>query len=1178
MHILADIRALQDPAYARRGIGSHAAFLLRAVREHPVAAAGIIGLVDPRLGPLPAEHRNLCHTLRPAFVHDRIDEPAVFLSLSPLTHDSLPPARLLDRPHILALAAVYDFIPLEFPDRYLAGRDALMAYAASVKWLEAFQAFLPISEHCGAEVVRRVGVAPERVSVTGVALREAFARRLHGETPPSARPAGAAEETILFVGGPDPRKNLETVVAAHAALVTAGRPDLQLVVGGGYPEAWQQQVRKESRDRTGLTTDIRFLSHVSDEELAAWHAHARATVTASQTEGFSMPVIEAIASGGLSVASDIPVHRELLDQPEAMFAPTDAVELATKLTEILRYPALRDRLRARQRPVATRFVPEAVAARVTEALDRHLASFLTARRTAPRRRRPAIAFVTPFPPDRSGVADYSKQCVAALAQFVDVDVYTDAAEPAADQAVRAFHPISAAAWLRPDYDAVVAVAGNSHYHTKILDLHRRLGGACIVHDSRLAELTAWWKGEEHVRGIAERSLGRDVSIEEVRGWLANPGSLPTLFYDEMLETAEPLFVHSAGIRAHAGRLYGVDAEHLPFSVYRDFHEQDLSADARRAARDALGIPRDRVVVISLGIVDAVKRPKKCVEAIAEIIARGIPAHLYFVGACAPHVRASLTTSPGIADHVHFSADWISEDDYRRYILAADAGIQLRTHFYGGISGALTDCVAAGLPTVANDDLATAIDAPSYVERVPDKPTTQLVADALVACLARGADRRQQEPERLAYSREHSFDTYARRLLTRLLGPSSAWAPTTAGPATQVAALAISVPPRPIRRMFVDATLTSRSPGGSGVHRVVTRTWQEIERLAAEQSFEAVQVVARNGRFVAARENQPVDVLATDVLFLPDAYWACGEVWPAVERARAAGAMSVPVVYDLIPMQHPEIYGADGAAMFRRYLAAVVAHADLIVTISETVARDLAAALPSFRFPRRGPEIVPWRLGCDLPATSGDVRPGVKALFENRLPTSPYLTVGAIEPRKNHSFVLDAFEQLWEDPATAHVRLVIAGRPGFKSEAALRRIKSDPRYGSRLFLLSDLDDAEIDHAYRHARAVVFASIAEGFGLPIVEALRHGQTVIASDVAIHHEVGGAACDYFALTHPGQLAAAITRHEERYPSTVAIHRNGIEPTTWGNAAVRLLDAIRERLAATVPRRAHSSQRTAA
>ena len=1164
MQILADIRSLQDPSYAGRGIGSHAAFVLRWLRNCRVARGGIVGLIDPNLGPLSAKNAALCDEIRPAFVCNRIDQPSMFLSLSPLTHNSLVQSQLLHRAHILPIAVVYDFIPLELPHLYLADPDAHVAYVASFKWLEAFSAFLPISEHCGAEIVRMLGISADQASVTGVALREAFSCRFDSRATPLKRPDGAAAQTILFVGGPDPRKNLETVVAAHTILVTNGQPDLQLVVGGGYPDAWQQQVRKEVQDRTGRFANILFLGHVSDEELIKWHAHAAVTVTASLAEGFSMPVIEAIASGGVAIVSDIPVHRELVDQPEALFSPTDAHDLATKLGETFRCSSLRDSLRERQRNVAGRFSPKAVGQRLEAAIEGYVESFLVRRRTLPGRKRPRIAMVTPYPPDHSGVADYSKKCVESLVKFVDVDVYTDSHETAANLAVERFYPISAAAWLRPDYDAVIAVAGNSQYHKKILELHRKFGGPCIMHDNRLGELTAWWKGVEHLRKLAERSLGRAISSEEVSDWLANPASQPTLFYDEMLEHTEPLFVHSEGIRSHALRLYGINAEYLPFCVYRDFTAEDISVAARRAARESLGIPQDQMVVISLGIVDKAKNPAKCIEAIVGVGERGMPAHLYFVGQCTAGVREPLSilaASSGITDRVHFLDGWVSEDEYRLFIVAANAGIQLRAHFYGGISGALADCVAAGLPTVANEDLATAIDAPCYISRVPDRPTADQVVDALSNCLINSADRHRQEQARLAYSRKHNFDDYARRLLSRLLGPAPQWSLPVE------ITVRLPAPLRLIKRMFVDATLTSRSPAGSGVHRVVTSTWQEIRRQAAQWGFVATQVVVHDGRFVTVGDSQPVAFEADDLLLLPDAYWACGEVWPPVEKARATGTKIVLLVYDLIPMQHPEIYGVDGAAMFRQYVAAVVAHADLIVTISDTVACDFSEAMPSFRFPRRGPEIVPWRLGCDLLNVDGVVRPCVRALFDDRDPGSLYLTIGAIEPRKNQGFILDAFEPLWADPATAHVRLAIAGRPGFKSETLMRRIKSNPRYGTRLFLFSDLDDAEIDYAYRHARAVVLASIAEGFSLPIVEALRHGQTVMASDLPIHREVGGENCDYFALVSPEGLTSLVARHEERHRGVAAVRRDGVAPITWADATAQLWEVIRDRLAIAPP-----------
>jgi len=110
----------------------------------------------------------------------------------------------------------------------------------------------------------------------------------------------------------------------------------------------------------------------------------------------------------------------------------------------------------------------------------------------------------------------------------------------------------------------------------------------------------------------------------VSGWLADPGQLPTLFYDEIIDSARPLFVHSRGIQEHVRRLYHVAAEYLPFCTSRAFDPAALAPAARAEARRALGIPADDCLIVSLGIVDAVKSPDTCVDAIARLERRIIP--------------------------------------------------------------------------------------------------------------------------------------------------------------------------------------------------------------------------------------------------------------------------------------------------------------------------------------------------------------------------------------------------------------------------------------------------------------------------------------------------------------------------------------------------------------------------
>lgn len=763
--ILADLRSLQDVNYVNRGIGSHALFILKTIAQHAGKPVDLIGLVDPDLGPLPNQVVSLCSTIRPTFASLESQTPALFLSLSPMTHDTRLAGMLLDRPNILPIGVVYDFIPLEYPERYLADTDQRLRYQAALAWLEAYSLWLPISRSSAAALAKRIGICPDRTIVTGVALRPAFEAHLKraSVTAPDNRTPPPA---LLFTGGPDVRKNLDTVVAAHRILIAAGHPSIQLVVVGDYPADWRRNVLRFA----GSTAErISFLDRISDEELAAWYQRATVAVSASLAEGFSLPVIEAIACGCPMVVSDIPAHRELIEDPSCRYPPSDARALADRLSPFFDSRSHRDRVAGGQQPIARRFTQTEVAAHVWQAIQRGFA-ILGQRDWRVEARPRRLAIVSPFPPDHSGVADYTKRTIEALAGRVEVDLYTDqeAANPTAG--IRRIHPVSAAAWLRPDYTATLAVVGNSHFHTKIIDLHAMYGGPCLVHDNRLAEVIAWSKGVDYLRLRAERVLRRTVTTAEVHHWLHNPGSLPTLFYDDIIGKAAPFMVHSRGLQAKVWECYRREATYLPFCVYRGFETTELTAAARLAARSSLGVPADQLMIITLGLVHATKLPDTCIDAIARLHQAGHSVHLYFAGASGPLRDELLKQSErtGVAGSVHFADDWLDEEDYRRYLIAADAGIQLRSHCFGGLSGALLDCIAAGLPTVANADLAEALGAPHFVHRVPDQPSAENLAEALSSVLGTSL-RVSHEQARCEFLTEHAFTTYADQLVRLLTG-------------------------------------------------------------------------------------------------------------------------------------------------------------------------------------------------------------------------------------------------------------------------------------------------------------------------------------------------------------------------------------------------------------------------
>jgi hypothetical protein len=143
----------------------------------------------------------------------------------------------------------------------------------------------------------------------------------------------------------------------------------------------------------------------------------------------------------------------------------------------------------------------------------------------------------------------------------------------------------------------------------------------------------------------------------------------------------------------------------------------------------------------------------------------MPAKLYFVGKKdgLHDSYIDFCNRLGLSESVEFTAEYTSETTYRDYLLAADLGVQLRTYLLGGLSGALLDCITVGLPTVANSDLADSMEAPSYVERVHDRPSPVLIANAWASLIERYNSGARPHEERKAFAATHNFTVYAHRL-------------------------------------------------------------------------------------------------------------------------------------------------------------------------------------------------------------------------------------------------------------------------------------------------------------------------------------------------------------------------------------------------------------------------------
>jgi glycosyltransferase involved in cell wall biosynthesis len=289
----------------------------------------------------------------------------------------------------------------------------------------------------------------------------------------------------------------------------------------------------------------------------------------------------------------------------------------------------------------------------------------------------------------------------------------------------------------------------------------------------------------------------------------------------------------------------------------------------------------------------------------------------------------------------------------------------------------------------------------------------------------------------------------------------------------------------------------------------------------------------------------------DILILLDSSWN-NEMWSDVDKFRARGGVACAVLYDLIPFTHPETVEEQTRYLHTNWWRKAPNHLDRVICISKTVRDEF------IRWQEQGVEgrkiksddVRYFYLGAEL--SRANDKGSLIDILTNKHPT--FLVVGSIEPRKNHSIILDAFEILWKE--NRGINLVIVGGNGWKTESVLNRIEVHDQLNSKLFLLRHVSDYELTLLYTFATALIIASSAEGFGLPIVEASLRGTDVICSDIPVFKEVAGDNATYFRLNDSVDLAATIIKFNSKKSKSISITAATGRWNTWQESAFQLVD----------------------
>jgi glycosyltransferase involved in cell wall biosynthesis len=1123
-----------------------------------------------------AELRAHWTSLRPDVVHVSapFDRPSLGIAL-PSLRDGPLPWRMS--------ATLYDLIPALFPQRHLPNAAASAGYARQLSALRRYDLLLAISESTRADALRVLDLPADRVRTIHADAAPVFNDGPVKDTEWQALAArvGLRKEFVLYTGGMDPRKNQDGLIEAFARLPVALRESHQLAlvmhVSGDERTAFERRAR-----RAGLSVGTLVVcGHVTDEELRMLYARCALFAFPSLYEGFGLPVLEAMRCGAPAVVSNNSSLIEVQPLAEARFDAEDPEAIARVLGAGLGDAAYRERVREAGRASAGRYAWRDVARSALESWSQFEGRPRQRPSTARR-----IAVVTPVPPQLSGIASYNQELLPFLCERVEVDVFGfpefGPLEPMGDLEVQDAGTLPR---LQDRYDVVIHHFGNSHYHAGMFDLLDRVPGVVVLHDVYLSGLLQHADMEGDTGALKRAMLASHTLCDATNctaprlagDWVARlPGS------GGVVRRAVAVIVHSDFARRLLCKYFGDRSP--PVDLVPHLRTvRGRSAAEYEAARRRLSIEPGRLIIASFGHVVWTKMPERLLQAFVQIAGERPDVDLAFVGQLAEHdplspaMRRTIREA-GLSNRVRITG-YTSSEEYRLWLQAADLAVQLRTNTRGETSGAALDCLASGVPLVVNAHGSLAELPLDAVAHLTETAPAAEIADT-VSRLLSDADRRKAlslagiSHLKRMHSGHQAADAYL-RVVDREVG----WCRSRAASARTrftvraptwmaIAATAWDLHRRTIderRRLLLDVSFIARRDYGTGIQRVVKSIAYALG-TRADLGWEVRLVALVDGALRFATEVESAlfarpDTRAAsgmelvthrdgDVLLMIDSSWDEYEKFtPVFSRVRARAGMVATVVYDTLPANRPEFFGGPGAPMpklFSAWLHAALNASDALLCISRSVHDEVVDFAREHRVASRA-RVTWFHLGSNLPSPAAD-----EAVFEPDLPT--FLCVSTVEPRKGQDVLLDACELLW---ARGKVfRLCLVGQEGWGVEVLARRLRNHPLRGHQLLWVEGASDAQVARCYRDARAFVFPSRGEGFGLGLVEAAHAGLPLICSDLRVFREIAGENALYVPVDDCAKWASAVElalSDRELIPDPSLVAR-----MTWDDSARQLLERL--------------------
>ncbi len=1122
--------------------------------------------------------------------------------------------------NIPTVVTLYDLIPLINPDQYLTPNPQYHAYYyRKIAHLKRTTGLLGISESSCKEAQEFLGIpAPATINISGAPDPKFRQIQISREDQQILfYRFNIAKPFILYTGAADARKNLGRLIQAYAQLPIHLRTAYQLVITGRISEGELLSLQDKAKTLGLNRQELIFTGYITDADLIKLYNLCYVFVFPSWHEGFGLSVLEAMACGAPVISANTSSLPELMEREDALFDPFRVESMLAKLTQVLTNDTFHSELALHGIKQSKKFSWDESARRAIRAFEHFYEEQQCSKKpSCMPARRPRLAYISPLPPERSGIADYSAELLPELCRSYDIDVVTAQTE-VTDPWIRSNYSIRNVQWFRQNadhYDRVLYHVGNALFHVHMFDLLRFYPGVVVLHDFFLSNIS-WYR---EMNGISPKAWVNDLYSSH--GYKAVSERFHTQNMEDVvfkypcnfsvLQNATGIIVHSEFSRHLANKWYGKGFG-KDWVVVPILRTPTLSIN-KNEARTGLGFHENDFVVCSFGMVAPTKLNHSLLDAwLNSKLAKEPHCKLIFVGEkhsgdYGVQLDKKIKQS-GLSERIKITGR-VSSSLFRQYLAAADIAVQLRTLSRGETSGTVLDCMNYGLPTIVNAHGSMAELPNNAVWMLPDKFDDSELSFALET-LWQDAEKRHllgeraKEVIRTDHSPRVCSDKYVQAIESfyakaqygrHTLIKSIAGLENAPSKNTHLFTIATSIArtlpfKQPARQLLIDVSAISRHDLKTGIERVVRALLREWINVPPEGfRIEPVYFTDKGGtwHYRYARQymldllncphdsipDEPIESQIDDLLIVPDL--TGGRVVEAEKtgvfrQLRNTGVSVYFVIYDLLPIEKPDWFPPGADMGHKAWLESVVRIADGAVCISRSLADKLYDWLKVHNPKRFHSFKIGWfHLGADVTSsfpTNGV--PGNAKQVLSSLSTRPhsFLMVGTIEPRKGYLQTIGAFEQLWKSGLDSN--LVIVGKEGWKHlpdnqrrtiPTIARKLRNHDELGKRLFWLKGISDEYLEKIYSASSCLIAASENEGFGLPIIEAARHGLPIIARDIPVFREVAGECAYYFSGLSTENLASAIKIWLDLFKSGKAPSSKDMPYLTWEQSAKNLLDII--------------------